>query len=142
MARPNTEEQFTSLSVADQYDNMDRELRALAKKTGQISVPRSTSFSRRNVVAAFASAFEMIGGIPRLALWAHDNPSEFYKLYGKLLPSATTVDILASPRGEDMPLRTYTTAELEAMLATTDVASAEILPFPVQVPEGELVEDE
>jgi hypothetical protein len=44
-------------------------------------------FSRKDVVRAFQRAFELIGGIPRLALWAHDNPTDFYKLYARLLPS-------------------------------------------------------
>lgn len=49
-------------------------------------------FSRSDVVEALHRAFHMIGGVQRLALWANNNPTEFYKLYGKLLP-ATTVNI-------------------------------------------------
>jgi hypothetical protein len=44
-------------------------------------------FSRQEVVAAFAHAFTMIGGVQRLALWANANPDKFYPLYSKLLPS-------------------------------------------------------
>jgi len=44
-------------------------------------------FSRKEVVKAFQRAFDLIGGIPRLALWAHENPTEFFKLYARLLPS-------------------------------------------------------
>lgn len=53
----------------------------------RLSVPRSDTFSRKEVVAAFQSAFELIGGVPRLALWAHNNEGDFYRIYGKLLPS-------------------------------------------------------
>ncbi len=54
----------------------------------QLVIPRKdVPFKRSDVVNAFTSAFELIGGIPRLALWAHENPGEFFKLYGKLLPS-------------------------------------------------------
>lgn len=49
-------------------------------------------FSRTDVVEALHRAFHMIGGVQRLAIWANANPTEFYKLYGKLLP-ATTVNI-------------------------------------------------
>lgn len=44
-------------------------------------------FSRQEVVSAFARAFEMIGGVQRMALWANANPDKFYPLYSKLLPS-------------------------------------------------------
>lgn len=34
---------------------------------------------------AFQSAFELIGGIPRLALWADKNPTQFYQIYARFL---------------------------------------------------------
>lgn len=51
---------------------------------------------RADVVNAFHTAFQMIGGIPRLALWADANPGEFYKIYGRLLPSQASAEL-----GED-----------------------------------------
>jgi hypothetical protein len=36
---------------------------------------------------AFQQAFDMIGGVPRLALWADQNPTKFYTLYSKLVPA-------------------------------------------------------
>lgn len=48
------------------------------------------SLRRADVVSAFHMAFQMIGGVPRLALWADSNPAEFYKLYGRLLPSSAS----------------------------------------------------
>lgn len=48
---------------------------------------------RQEIVNAFQEAFELIGGVPRLAVWAHDNPTDFYKLYGKLLPAGSTLDV-------------------------------------------------
>ena len=41
----------------------------------------------RNVRQQFQHAFELIGGIPRLAHWAHENPDKFYSLYSKLIPA-------------------------------------------------------
>ena len=58
-----------------------------AKQQQRLSIPRSDSFSRKDVVNAFNAAFELVGGIPRLAMWAHENPGDFYRIYGKLLPS-------------------------------------------------------
>jgi hypothetical protein len=51
-----------------------------------------TGFGRAEITRAFNSAFEMIGGVPRLAVWADQNPTEFYKLYAKLLPSSSQID--------------------------------------------------
>lgn len=35
---------------------------------------------------AFALAFDALGGAEQLALWAVANPTEFYKLYARLIP--------------------------------------------------------
>ncbi len=48
-------------------------------------------FNRNDVVNAFVSAFEVIGGVNRLALWANANPDKFFPLYAKLLPATTQV---------------------------------------------------
>lgn len=50
----------------------------------RISVPRE--LKRQRVVNAFQDAFELIGGVPRLALWADTHPTDFFKLYARLLP--------------------------------------------------------
>lgn len=52
---------------------------------------KSNGFNRNDVVNAFVSAFEVIGGIDRLALWANANPDKFFPLYAKLLPATTQV---------------------------------------------------
>lgn len=57
----------------------------------QVRVPRA--FKRADIVNAFHDAFELIGGTTRLALWAHENPGEFFKLYAKMLPSHATSEI-------------------------------------------------
>ena len=58
----------------------------------QLKVPNRGKFTRKQVIQAFEDSFELIGGIPRLAAWAHSNPGEFFKLYSKLLPSQAMVD--------------------------------------------------
>lgn len=54
--------------------------------TGRLKGQR---LSRDAVVKAFQDSFELIGGVPRLAIWADANPTEFYKLYARLLPAGT-----------------------------------------------------
>ena len=57
--------------------------------TKSISIPRSPYLKKERVLNAFHDAFELTGGIPRLALWADANPTEFYRLYAKMLPRQT-----------------------------------------------------
>ena len=62
-------------------------LNALADQPGtRIRLPRDPTLRKKQVVSAFQDAFELIGGVPRLALWADQNQTEFYRLYAKLLP--------------------------------------------------------
>lgn len=41
---------------------------------------------------AFINAFELIGGVSRLVMWADQNPTEFYKLYARLLPGGPPLE--------------------------------------------------
>ena len=53
--------------------------------------PKLPSYCKtRNVRLQFQHAFELIGGIPRLAHWAHQNPDKFFNLYSKLIPAQVT----------------------------------------------------
>jgi hypothetical protein len=53
--------------------------------------PKLPAYTKtRNVREQFQHAFELIGGIPRLAMWAHQNPDKFYGLYSKLIPAQVT----------------------------------------------------
>jgi hypothetical protein len=55
------------------------------------AAPRVPDLLRaRNVRSQFLHAFELIGGIPRLAMWAHQNPERFFPLYAKLIPAQVT----------------------------------------------------
>ena len=62
----------------------------------QPKIPRARrkkdGFNRMDVVNAFQNAFQMMGGVPRLALWANQNPDKFYPLYARLMPS-TSINI-------------------------------------------------
>lgn len=41
-----------------------------------------------SVREVFRQAFEKLGGVPAMVEWARLNPTEFYKLYGRLIPQA------------------------------------------------------
>ena len=54
-------------------------------------LPKPPAWAKtRNVREQFQHAFELIGGIPRLAHWAHCNPDKFFSLYSKLIPAQVT----------------------------------------------------
>lgn len=56
---------------------------------GVVSKPKG-EFSRRKVVENVQDAFDLIGGTPRLAIWADENPTDFFRMYAKLLPSGNS----------------------------------------------------
>lgn len=47
-------------------------------------VPNKTTRSARE---AMELAFQGLGGVPKLTEWAKDNPTEFYRLWGRLIPA-------------------------------------------------------
>lgn len=55
------------------------------KKTGgrQKGTPNKLTQSARE---AFQLAFDRCGGAQGLTTWARKNPTEFYKIYGRLIP--------------------------------------------------------
>ena len=65
-----------------------------------VRIPKNPHFTRKDVVQAFQASFELIGGVPRLALWANNHETEFFKLYSRLLPSQAS-----SALGETNELR-------------------------------------
>lgn len=62
-----------------------------AAPTSRLSLPRE--LNRRQVTTSFMDCFHLIGGVPRMAYWADTHPTEFYKLYARLLPSQATKDV-------------------------------------------------
>jgi len=83
-----TERQYADDKPYSETADKCRELTDLASSgngVSRINVPRE--LKRQRVVNAFQDAFELIGGVPRLAHWADDHPSAFFKLYARLLPT-------------------------------------------------------
>jgi hypothetical protein len=91
-------EQTSPPSTID-YSYHTTDLQAL--QAGQtIRIPKNPHFTRKDVVQAFQTAFELVGGVPRLAIWANENYTDFVKLYARLLPSQAS-----SSLGESNVLR-------------------------------------
>jgi hypothetical protein len=59
-------------------------LRMVANAPRKFPIPHKVG--RKNLEQAFLTSFELIGGVPRLAMWADQNPTEFYRLITKLFP--------------------------------------------------------
>ncbi|MCA1859304.1 hypothetical protein LE191_04165 [Janthinobacterium sp. HSC-3S05] len=59
-----------------------------------IELPKNTIWQhakRKNVEAAVHATFSMLGGVPAMALWAHENPNLFYSAYIKLAPMESQI---------------------------------------------------
>ncbi len=61
--------------------------------------PGSLNKTTANVKAAFTAAFEELGGVPALVEWARAEPTEFYKLYARLLPAEMKAEITVESEG-------------------------------------------
>lgn len=77
---------------------MSQNLTALAREQGDVYQPtgrlsKSRTLSRADVIKTFDVAFQQIGGTSRLAVWADSNPGDFFKLYGRLLPTSSTTEL-------------------------------------------------
>jgi len=66
-------------------------LEDISRDPRKLQVPRKVS--RKRIESAFLQAFELIGGVPRLALWADNNPGQFYTLASKLFPQRAELDV-------------------------------------------------
>lgn len=76
---------LTEGPITPPISEVEDNLNTLAK------APQLPSYVKtRNVREQFQHAFELIGGIPRMAMWAHQNPDKFYSLYSKLIPAQVT----------------------------------------------------
>jgi hypothetical protein len=59
-------------------------------KKGEIRPGQGKRGPNKTTIAvkeAFREAFENLGGVDALVLWAKENPTDFYKLASKLIPT-------------------------------------------------------
>lgn len=50
---------------------------------------------------AFALAFEGIGGVKKMTEWARKNPTDFYKLYARLIPVEIAAQVQHTHTAQD-----------------------------------------
>lgn len=100
-----------------------------------IKYPQRRRVTRETIVEQFNETFQLIGGVPRLAIWADQNPSNFYALYSKLLPAAIKAEMTLPPNLTDLShdqIRELTTDQLKQLLliqAGSMAEDAEELPL-------------
>jgi len=85
--------------------------RTLPPNAGKGRKKGSLNKTTRAVKDALSFAFEEIGGVEALKVWAVDNPTQFYQLWGKLLPLQVSGD-------EDNPINIITKVVLEPLCDT------------------------
>lgn len=102
MAYPmNSERAVSDLDDLERFEaSLHRSLRARERRS---DAGVATIFSRKQVEQAFLETFELIGGVPRLALWANDpvNYAQFLKLLMVLAPK----DVPAATQGTVLEYR-------------------------------------
>jgi len=106
------QEDVTSLSEFTNPGNLSEEAQELIiyqRSKGRGRNP----YARDNVALQFENVFHLIGGVPRLALWADKNPTQFYALFSKLLPAAIKAEVNVVDKDS---LKSLTTDELKLML--------------------------
>lgn len=84
------------LEYSDQLDDFLSDAAKVAKNINR--VPRKGS-QRERFLMAMAEAFEIVGGVPRLALWADKNYGEFAKILGKQVPGLVQNAIAVKTNG-------------------------------------------
>ncbi len=73
-------------------DASERKIGPNRGNAGKGRPPGAVNKSTASVKAAFEEAFEKRGGVKALIKWADAEPTEFYKLYAKLLPVQVNAD--------------------------------------------------
>jgi hypothetical protein len=88
-----------------------------------------------SVKAALEAAFNGLGGVPALIAWGQQEPGEFYRLWGKLLPRNVTIEggaqlgiVILPPLGS--PTATASISPTEAV----EVLEATVTPLPALAP--------
>lgn len=83
---PNPQETIFEETIEGYRSKMDFLLSDIAQECQQINkAPKQASRNTR-LLEAIQETFELIGGVPRMAVWADNNAGDFYKLLGKQIP--------------------------------------------------------
>lgn len=74
-------------NVYEKYPALDGMLSDIAQGTRSINRLPRKSYDKQRFLQAIHEAFELVGGVPRLAIWADQNYGDFVKVVGKTLPA-------------------------------------------------------
>jgi hypothetical protein len=66
--------------------DISKDMKALIER-GLVRGSLPAVLKSNRAAEAFQHAFELIGGVPRLALWADRNPDKFYPLLARMIPA-------------------------------------------------------
>lgn len=98
------------MGTAEVAKNSRRKVPARGSKPGERRGGRQKGTPNKTTVAvkeALTTAFQGMGGVAKLQEWAEENPGEFYKLWGRMLPieanvrhAAVTLEQLVAEAGK------------------------------------------
>lgn len=78
-------------------DVVPRETTELATADSQTQAVVKAMREQHPIYGAFGMVFQEIGGVDGLAEWAADNPTDFYRIFSRMVPadpsSATAINI-------------------------------------------------
>lgn len=66
--------------------------------------PGATNKFTTSVKEAFSEAFDKLGGVEALVIWGKENPTDFYKLASKLIPTDVNLAVKEIPQARVFPL--------------------------------------
>lgn len=84
-------------------EQMHDALSDTAKLARSIQNPPRRKFDRLLFLDSMVEAFEQIGGVRRLTLWADKNPTEFYRLLKATIPQTQLLDIQGKMQMQILP---------------------------------------
>lgn len=79
-------ENFFEETLEDYERKMGFLLSDVALECQDINKKPKKAARNTRLLDAIQETFELIGGVPRMAVWADKEPGEFYKLLGKQIP--------------------------------------------------------
>lgn len=119
--------------------NISKDLQALLER-GLHSTRLPRPLKTAKAAAAMQQAFEIIGGVPRLALWADRNPDKFYPLFARMIPQTIAPVVPEDPNGKNQEaqwpewLSARRLAYQESAQVAEDVKVKEPRALPVPLP--------
>lgn len=83
---------FQALVEAEKQ-RMDANQQQTAGRKGAAQSPKVTTAARDNL----SRAFDLMGGVPALVVWGRANPTEFYRIWARLIPKESAESTQALP---------------------------------------------